>query len=180
MYNVFIFVRTGLFWLWIDLRCECAFFEAFVDILFLFFDNFFYFIFHPNSISLQKSGMTGYEVPFILLDHRFEGTLNIYFVFGQLMFLHEFLLGFSSFIVQIFPNRFDIIFVWVVHSFGWTVLMRRRCSEFLLSVFFRGKHYLVIGLKVLLLIKIHFLLSFINFIHLLALKTLLGLIFRII
>ena len=36
-----------------------------------------------------------------------------------------------------------------------TVPLCGRCSEFLLAVFLRGDYYLVIGLEVLLLIKIH-------------------------
>lgn len=100
------------------------------------------------------------KISFILLNKRLESTLNIDLVFRELMPLHKLLLGFPSFVVQILPYWFDIILVFVMHSFWGTVLMRGGSSEFLLSIFLRGQHDLVIGLKVFLLIKIHLFILF--------------------
>lgn len=73
------------------------------------------------------------------------------------MSLSQILLVFEPFIVQIFPDRLYIISIRIINSFWWSVFMSWRCTEYLLLIFLRRLHYLMIGLKVLLLIKIHFL-----------------------
>ncbi len=107
--------------------------------------------------------MTWNQVPFALFNDRFKCALYIYFMFGKLMLLHLLFLSLFSFIIQILPNWLDIISVCIIYSLKVLILMSRRCSEILLLIFLRGMHYLVIGLKVLLLIKIHLIYILFNF-----------------
>lgn len=73
------------------------------------------------------------------------------------MLLFQILFVFESLIIQIFPDRLNVVSVRIINSFWWSVFMRWRSTKYFLLVFLRRMHYLVIGLKVLLLIKIHFL-----------------------
>ena len=154
--HVLVLVRTCLLWTWVDMRTKCTLLEPLVDVLLLFFHYLLNFIFHPEVVSLKESWMARYKVSLIVFNDGLEGTLNINFMFGQFMFFHEFLLSFSSLIIKILPDRFQMILGGLVSALGGRpVPVCRWSSEFLLPVFLWGQYYLVIGLKVLLLIKIH-------------------------
>ena len=138
------------------MRTEGALLESLVDILLLFLHDFLNFILHPQIVSLKESRMARYEVSLIRFNDGLEGALDVNFMFGQLMFFHQILLGFSPLIIQILPHGFQMILGGLVSTFrGRPVPVCRWSPEFLLLVFLGGQYYLVIGLKVLLLIKIH-------------------------
>ncbi len=160
---VLIFVCSCLLRLWVDLGNKCTLLKSFIYFLLFFFNNFLYFILHPKIISLQEGRMAWNQVPFTLFDDRFKCTLYIYFMFGKLMLFHQLLLRLFSFIIQIFPNWLDIISVCIIYSLDLLILMSRRSAKFLLLISLGRMHYLMIGLKVLLLIKIHFLYILFNF-----------------
>ena len=156
MNNVLILIGTCLFGSGINVRTEGALLESLVDVLLLFLYDFLNFILHPQIVSLKESRMARHKVSLIMFDDGLEGAFNVNFMFGQLMLFHKFLLGFSSFIIQILPHGFQMILGGLMNAFGGRPVPKPRwSSEFLLSVFLGGQYYLVIGLKVLLLIKIH-------------------------
>ncbi len=157
---VLVLVWSRLFWFGINLGSECTFLQAFVNVFFLFLYYFLNFILHPEVISFQKCWVARHKVSFVLFYDGPECTLYVDSVFGEFMLFHELLLRFSTLVVQILPHWFDVILVRVMHSLWGSVLLCGRGSEFLLSVFLWRKHYLLIGLKVLLLIKIHCLFIF--------------------
>lgn len=153
---VLVLVRACLLRLRIYMRTECTLFEPLVDVLLLFFYDFLNFILHPEAVSLQESRMAGYQVSLIVFYDGLEGALDVNLMFGQLVFFHKFLLGFSALIVKILPDRFQMILGGLMSAIrGRAISLCRRRPEFFLPVFLWGQHYLVIGLKVLLLIKIH-------------------------
>lgn len=156
MYRILIFISSYFFRFRIYVWCESTLFQTLVNLLLFLFHYFFYLVLHPNIVSLQKGTMTGYQISFILFNHRLKCTLYVNFMLGQFVSFHNLFLIFQTLTIQIFPYRFDHISLRISLFLFISIFMSWRRSICLLTVSsLWRRNNLMVGFKVLLLIKVH-------------------------